>query len=145
MIYVKCPRFPRVFFIVLDTHTYTHGSFILVHISYIERVGKLMKEYKPVHMVAGAVVVCSFMILGLYMMQFVMVGNLAQKFGIPAWASAVVLNVVQAGGWVTTIVTILTSIGSGGLALLAAAGKASVKAFLKKMIKEKGRKATIAW
>ncbi|MBP3222951.1 MAG: uberolysin/carnocyclin family circular bacteriocin [Actinomycetaceae bacterium] len=104
-----------------------------------------MKEYKPVHMVAGAVVVCSFMILGLYMMQFVMVGNLAQKFGIPAWASAVVLNVVQAGGWVTTIVTILTSIGSGGLALLAAAGKASVKAFLKKMIKEKGRKATIAW
>ncbi|AQZ45960.1 hypothetical protein B5S25_04415 [Paenibacillus larvae subsp. pulvifaciens] len=63
----------------------------------------------------------------------------------PASLAAVVLNVVQAGGAITTIVSILTAIGSGGLSLLAAAGKETIRQYLNQQIKEKGRKAVIAW
>ncbi|MCY7521253.1 uberolysin/carnocyclin family circular bacteriocin [Paenibacillus larvae] len=52
---------------------------------------------------------------------------------------------MQAGGAITTIVSILTAIGSGGLSLLAAAGKETIRQYLNQQIKEKGRKAVIAW
>ena len=43
------------------------------------------------------------------------------------------------------ILSILTAIGSGGLSLIAAAGKEGIKKYLKKQIKKKGKKAVIAW
>lgn len=52
---------------------------------------------------------------------------------------------VEAGGAVTTIVSILTAVGSGGLSLIAAAGKETIRQYLKNEIKKKGRKAVIAW
>ena len=41
--------------------------------------------------------------------------------------------------------SILAAIGSGGLSLIAAAGKQGIKKYLKKQIKKKGKKAVIAW
>nr|MDF9458572.1 uberolysin/carnocyclin family circular bacteriocin [Bacillus pumilus] len=73
------------------------------------------------------------------------VADLAKEFGIPGSVAAVVLNVVEAGGAVTTIVSILTAVGSGGLSLIAAAGKETIRQYLKAQIKKKGRKAVIAW
>lgn len=78
-------------------------------------------------------------------LQFVPVAHLAKEFGIPGGVAATVLNIVEAGGWATTILSILTAVGSGGLSLIAAAGKESIKVYLKKQIKKKGRKAVIAW
>lgn len=73
------------------------------------------------------------------------VADLAKEFGITGSVAAVVLNVVEAGGAVTTIVSILTAVGSGGLSLIAAAGKETIRQYLKAQIKKKGRKAVIAW
>ena len=73
------------------------------------------------------------------------VADMVKEFGIPAATAAVVLNIVEAGGWVTTIVSILAGFASGGLSLIAEAGKQGVKKYLKKQIKKKGKKAVIAW
>lgn len=73
------------------------------------------------------------------------VAHLAKEFGIPAAASAVVLKYLDAADAVVTIISILSAIGSGGLALIAAAGKKGVVKYLKKQIKKKGKKAVIAW
>ncbi|AVF23845.1 uberolysin/carnocyclin family circular bacteriocin [Paenibacillus larvae] len=88
-----------------------------------------------------------FLMLALFLfsLQFLPVADLAKEFGIPASIAAVVLNIVNAGGAVTTIVSILLAVGSGGLSLLAAAGKETIRQFLKKKIQEKGKRATIAW
>ncbi|EOJ79470.1 uberolysin/carnocyclin family circular bacteriocin [Enterococcus faecalis] len=89
----------------------------------------------------------SFLGLALFSasLQFLPIAHMAKEFGIPAAVAGTVLNVVEAGGWVTTIVSILTAVGSGGLSLLAAAGRESIKAYLKKEIKKKGKRAVIAW
>lgn len=68
------------------------------------------------------------------------VADLAKEFGIPGSVAAVVLNVVEAGGAVTTIVSILTAVGSGGLSLIAAAGKETIRQYLKAQIKKKAVK-----
>lgn len=47
---------------------------------------------------------------------------------------------VEAGGAVTTIVSILTAVGSGGLSLIAAAGKETIRQYLKNEIKKKAVK-----
>lgn len=80
-----------------------------------------------------------------FSLQVLPVADLAKEFGIPGSVAAVVLNVVEAGGAVTTIVSILTAVGSGGLSLIAAAGKETIRQYLKNEIKKKGRKAVIAW
>ncbi|WP_345831667.1 uberolysin/carnocyclin family circular bacteriocin [Bacillus safensis] len=80
-----------------------------------------------------------------FSLQMLPVADLAKEFGIPGSVAAVVLNVVEAGGAVTTIVSILTAVGSGGLSLIAAAGKETIRQYLKNEIKKKGRKAVIAW
>lgn len=77
--------------------------------------------------------------------QFLPVADLALEFGIPTSVATLVINIVEAGGWVVTILTILAGVASGGLGLIAAAGKQGVKEFLKKQIKKKGRAAVIAW
>ena len=77
--------------------------------------------------------------------QFLSVADLALQFGIPTSVATLVINIVEAGGWVVTILSILAGVASGGLALIAAAGKQDIKAFLKKEIKKKGRAAVIAW
>jgi circularin A/uberolysin family circular bacteriocin len=94
----------------------------------------------------GALAV-GFLMLALFSLslQLLPVADLAKEFGIPGSVAAVVLNVVEAGGAVTTIVSILTAVGSGGLSLIAAAGKETIRQYLKKEIKKKGRKAVIAW
>lgn len=77
--------------------------------------------------------------------QMLPLAHLAKEFGIPGGVAATVLSLVEAGGWVVTIVSILTAVGSGGLSLLAAAGKETIRIYLKKQIDKKGRRAVIAW
>lgn len=75
-----------------------------------------------------------------FSLQMLPVADLAKEFGIPGSVAAVVLNVVEAGGAVTTIVSILTAVGSGGLSLIAAAGKETIRQYLKNEIKKKAVK-----
>ncbi|MBD3860540.1 uberolysin/carnocyclin family circular bacteriocin [Bacillus sp. 28A-2] len=98
------------------------------------------------HVLFGALAV-GFLMLALFSfsLQMLPVADLAKEFGIPGSVAAVVLNVVEAGGAVTTIVSILTAVGSGGLSLIAAAGKETIRQYLKAQIQKKGRKAVIAW
>ena len=68
-----------------------------------------------------------------------------ENFLLTFYLQTTTINIVEAGGWVVTILSILAGVASGGLALIAAAGKQGIKAFLKKEIKKKGRAAVIAW
>lgn len=73
------------------------------------------------------------------------VADMVKEFGIPAGTAGVVLNLLDAADGVTTIVSILVGLATGGLSLIAAAGKQGVKQYLKKQVKKKGRAAVIAW
>jgi circularin A/uberolysin family circular bacteriocin len=83
--------------------------------------------------------------IGMMAIHLLPMAEMAKEFGIPAGVAGTVLTIVEAGGWVTTIVTILAGVGTGGLALLAAAGKESIRVYLRKQIQKKGRRAVIAW
>jgi circularin A/uberolysin family circular bacteriocin len=89
----------------------------------------------------------SIIILGASVLciNIIPVADMVKEFGIPAAVAGTVLNIVEAGGWVSLIVSILTGAATGGLSLIAAAGKQGIKKYLKKQIKKKGKKAVIAW
>lgn len=73
------------------------------------------------------------------------VANLTKEFGIPAAAASGLIWWLDKGATAATIAGIVAGFASGGLSLIAEAGKQSVKAYLKKQIKKKGKKAVIAW
>lgn len=89
----------------------------------------------------------SIIILGASVLciNIIPVADMVKEFGIPAAVAGTVLNIVEAGGWVSLIVSILTGAATGGLSLIVAAGKQGIKKYLKKQIKKKGKKAVIAW
>lgn len=89
---------------------------------------------------------CVFLFSGMLLSSQVLpVAFLVKEFGIPAAVASSVLWAVDAGSTVTTIVSILTAVGTGGLSLIAAAGKSTIKSYLKKQVKKMGKKAVIAW
>ncbi len=105
----------------------------------------MVKEQKMTNVI-GMLVLSVTMLVGATLCTDILpIADLVKEFGIPAAVAGAVLNIVEAGGWVTTIVSILAAIGSGGLSLIAAAGKQGIKKYLKKQIKKKGKKAVIAW
>ncbi|MEY8353197.1 circular bacteriocin, circularin A/uberolysin family [Lachnospiraceae bacterium 54-53] len=104
-----------------------------------------IKEHKILNML-------SIMAIGLLCIGFLIlsaniipVANLVKEFGIPAAAAGTILDALDAGATAATIASIVAGLATGGLSLIAAAGKSTVKAYLKKQIKKKGRKAVIAW
>lgn len=73
------------------------------------------------------------------------IADMVKEFGIPAATAGTILNLLDAADGVATIVSILAGLATGGLSLIAAAGKQGIKKYLKKQIKKKGKKAVIAW
>lgn len=71
--------------------------------------------------------------------------NLAKEFGIPTASAAGLLWWLDAGATASTVAGIVAGLASGGLSLIAEAGKQTVKSYLKKQVKKKGKKAVIAW
>lgn len=105
----------------------------------------MKKEQKLSHvfgMLCASIVILGASVLCINVMP---VANMVKEFGIPAAVAGTVLNIVEAGGWVSLIVSILTGVASGGLTLIAEAGKQGIKKYLKNQIKKKGKKAVIAW
>ena len=78
-------------------------------------------------------------------LQGMPVADLLKDFGIPSSAGAVIVWLITDGALVVTIVAFLVGLGTGGLGLIAAAGKTSLKVFLKKKKEEMGSRAFIAW
>ena len=73
------------------------------------------------------------------------IADMVKEFGIPAAAAGTILSLLDVADGVATIVSILAAFASGGLSLIAAAGKQGIKKYLKKQVKKKGKKAVIAW
>ena len=71
--------------------------------------------------------------------------DLAKEFGIPTVAANLILSALDWGMTAATILSIVAGIATGGLSLIAAAGQATLKEFLKKELEKRGRKAFIAW
>lgn len=105
----------------------------------------MVKEQSFLRLSGVAALSAILLLSGFIVMQVLPMADMAKEFGIPAAAAATVLTIVEAGGWVTTIVSILAAIGTGGLSLLAAAGRETIRIYLAGQIKKKGRRAVIAW
>lgn len=71
--------------------------------------------------------------------------DMVKEFGIPMATATAIIDALDAADGAATIISILAGLATGGLGLIAAAGKTGVKKFLKKQIKKKGKKAVIAW
>ncbi len=99
------------------------------------------KNEIKLHVLFGALAV-GFLMLALFSfsLQMLPVADLAKEFGIPGSVAAVVLNVVEAGGAVTTIVSILTAVGSGGLLSLQRLVKRQFVSTLKTKLRKKAVK-----
>ncbi|AVF25935.1 circular bacteriocin, circularin A/uberolysin family [Paenibacillus larvae subsp. larvae] len=85
--------------------------------------------------------------LGLYftMLSMLPVADMVKEFGVPVAVATTVAKIMEAADWLITGAMILAAIGTGGASLLAAAGKESLKAFLKKKYGEMGARAFTAW
>lgn len=73
------------------------------------------------------------------------VADLTKEFGIPSAVAAIINWYLDTGAVVSVITTLLIGVGSGGLGLIAAEGKTSIKVFLKEKCREMGTKAFTAW
>lgn len=93
-------------------------------------------------MLVASVVVLGASLLCIHVLP---VAYLVKEFGIPAAMAGTILNIVEAGGWVSLIISILSGLASGGLTLIAEAGKQGIVKYLKAQIKKKGKAAVIAW
>ncbi|RJG20640.1 circular bacteriocin, circularin A/uberolysin family [Paenibacillus thiaminolyticus] len=79
------------------------------------------------------------------MVSMLPVADMVKEFGVPAVAAGAVVKILEGVDWLITGAAILAAIGTGGASLVAAAGKESLKAFLKRKFGEMGKKAFIAW
>ncbi len=70
---------------------------------------------------------------------------LVKEFNVSEATAAAVLSFLGKADTAVTIAGILAILGTGGAGVVAAAGKQGVKAFLKKQLKKKGKKAFVAW
>lgn len=95
----------------------------------------------------GLVVFASMLVLAAAMLalQGLPFADLAKEFGIPSVVGGTILNLATAGGAAATIIGILIGLGTGGLGLIAAAGRETIKQFLLGEIRRRGRRAVIAW
>ncbi len=84
-------------------------------------------------------------VVAMLSLEMLPLAQLAKEFGIPGGVASTVVWLAEAGGAAATIVGILAALGTGGLSLIAAAGKETIRQYLRKKIQEKGRKAVIAW
>lgn len=73
------------------------------------------------------------------------VADLTKEFGIPAAVGSAVSWYLEIGTAASVIIGLLTGFLSGGLGLIANAGKQALKVYLKKELKKRGKKAFIAW
>ncbi|AQZ49182.1 hypothetical protein B5S25_16930 [Paenibacillus larvae subsp. pulvifaciens] len=79
------------------------------------------------------------------MLSMLPVADMVKEFGVPVAVATTVAKIMEAADWLITGAMILAAIGTGGASLLAAAGKESLKAFLKKKYGEMGARAFTAW
>ncbi|WP_290716389.1 MULTISPECIES: uberolysin/carnocyclin family circular bacteriocin [Exiguobacterium] len=71
--------------------------------------------------------------------------NLVKEFNLSVVVATQVLRWLDVISWGVTLVALIGSIGTGGASLIAAAGSAGVKKYLTDLVKEKGKKAAIAY
>lgn len=81
----------------------------------------------------------------LLFLGFVPEMNLVKEFNIPTSVASAILGWIDIVSDAVALAGMIAAIGTGGASLIAAAGSQGVKAYIKKMYREKGRKATIAY
>lgn len=70
---------------------------------------------------------------------------LTKEFGVPAAVGSLAVSYIEAGVTVKVLISLLVGVGSGGLGLIANAGKMALTQYLKQELKKRGKKAFIAW
>lgn len=71
--------------------------------------------------------------------------NLVKEFNLSTVAAAQVFAWLDYISWGVSLVALIGSLGTGGAALVAAAGAQGIRKYLTDLAKEKGKKAAIAY
>ncbi len=88
--------------------------------------------------------------LGMLFAYFFIINNLpiaylTKEFGIPSAIGSAVSWYLGIGATASLIIGVLSGFLTGGLGLIANAGKTALKVYLKKELDKRGKKAFIAW
>lgn len=101
-----------------------------------------LKTSKPILFFAlGILLISGYALL----LHFLPIAELTKEFGVPSAVGALVANAISGGSTAITVIGILAGFLTGGLGLIANAGRAALMAYLKKELEKRGRKAFIAW
>lgn len=105
-----------------------------------------MEERLSTFKIAG-LLLASLVLLFAY---FLVISNLpiaflTKEFGVPSAVASAVVYYLEMGAAASIIIGLLSGFLSGGLGLIANAGKQALKAYLKEELKKRGKKAFIAW
>ena len=95
----------------------------------------------PVLLVATALLMIGYFAL----LGTLPVADLAKEFGVPTVIGSSVAWYLEIGAAASIIIGLLTGLLSGGLGLIAAAGKTALRAYLRQELTKRGKKAFIAW
>lgn len=97
---------------------------------------------KPVIFLAfGFILVASYA----FLIQSLPIADLTKEFGVPAAIGGLVVKAITNGSTAVVIVGILAGFLTGGLGLIANAGRTALVTYLKKELRKRGEKAFIAW
>lgn len=95
----------------------------------------------PVLLTATAIIMLGYFAL----LGTLPIADLAKEFGVPSAVGSVVAWYLDLGAAASIIIGLLTGFLSGGLGLIAAAGRETLKAFLLAELRKRGTKAFVAW
>lgn len=102
----------------------------------------VLKTSKPVLLLAlGTLLISGYALL----LHFLPIADLTKEFGVPSAVGGLVADAISGGATAMTIIGILAGFLTGGLGLIANAGRAALTSYLKKELNKRGRKAFIAW
>ncbi|MCP3027035.1 uberolysin/carnocyclin family circular bacteriocin [Halobacillus sp. A5] len=80
-----------------------------------------------------------------FILQTAPIADLAKEFGVPSAVGGLVADSISGGATAVTIIGILGGFLTGGLGIVANAGRAALMKYLKDELQERGRRAFIAW
>lgn len=105
-------------------------------------MNSVLNKTKPLMILSGSLVL---MALYAAVLQYIPVADMTQQFGVPTALSGTVASLISNGSTAIAVIGVLGGFMSGGLGLIANAGRAALMKYLKDELEKRGRKAFIAW
>jgi circularin A/uberolysin family circular bacteriocin len=102
----------------------------------------LKRQIRLLGMLVVMISVISFLIIGISGSPIALLAN---EFKIPTAITINIVNLCLDGSSIITIMSIIGGLATGGLGLIAAAGRETIRAYIVSQVKKRGAAATAAW